>query len=60
MSGGEKRRFLNQISGIMVLSAVVARAFLGYTVLGLVDAVIGFVVVAGSVGKFVVGGRYYR
>ena len=59
-SGGEKRQFLNQISGIMVLSAGVAGAFVGYSVLGLVGAVVGFLVFAGLMGKFVVGGRYYR
>jgi hypothetical protein len=44
----------------MVLSAGVAGAFVGYSVLGLVGAVVGFLVFVGLMGKFVVGGRYYR
>jgi hypothetical protein len=59
-AGGEKRRLLNQISGIMVLSAGVAGAFFGFVMLGVAGAVIGFVAFAGLMGKFVVGGRYYR
>lgn len=58
--GRGKRQFFNQLSGIMVLSAAVAGAFLGYTWLGCFGAVIGLVVAGGAMSKFVVGQRFYR
>ena len=58
--GREKRGMLNQMSGIMVLSAGVAGAFFGYSVFGLVGAAIGFIACAGFTSKFVTGGRYFR
>ena len=55
-----KRRFFNQISGIMVLSAAVAGALFGYSLLGLVGGIIGLIAAAALMGKFVVRGRYFR
>ena len=60
MRGREKRQFFNQISHIMVLSAAVVGALLGFSFLGWVGAIIGLVVAAGLMAKFVVRGRYYR
>ena len=58
--GREKRGFLNSVSGIMVISAGVAGAFFGYGIMGALGALIGGVLCAGFVTKFVVGGRYFR
>lgn len=60
IGGREKRSFFNTVSGIMVLSAGVAGACFGYSLLGFFGAVVGFIVAAGLVGKFVKKGRYLR
>jgi hypothetical protein len=58
--GREKRQFFNQISGIMVLSAAIAGAIFGYSLLGWLGAILGLVVAAGLMAQFVVRNRYYR
>jgi hypothetical protein len=58
--GREKRRFFNQISGIMVLSAAVAGAVFGYSLFGWLGGITGLLVAAALMGKFVVRGRYFR
>lgn len=46
--GRSKRHLFNQISGIMIMSAAVAGAFLGYTWLGCFGAVVGLIIAAAS------------
>lgn len=58
--GRSKRHLFNQISGIMIMSAAVAGAFLGYTWLGCFGAVVGLIIAGGVISKLVVGRRYYR
>jgi hypothetical protein len=60
MKGREKRQFFNQISGVMVMSAAVVGALVGYSTLGWIGAILGLVVAAGLMAKFVIRGRYYR
>ena len=60
IKGGEKRRFFNQLSGIMVLSAAVAGALFGYSLLGWLGGIIGLIVGAALMGKLVIRGRYFR
>jgi hypothetical protein len=60
LEGRNKRRFFNTLSRIMILSAGVAGAFLGMSVLGWTGALIGFLVAAALMFAFVVGGRYLR
>jgi hypothetical protein len=50
----------NQFSGIAVLGGAVFGAIFGYSVLGGVGGLLGFVLGAGGMAKFVVGGRYFR
>lgn len=54
------RECQNTVSGIMVLSAGVAGACFGYSLLRIFGAVVGCIVAAGLVGKFVKKGRYFR
>jgi hypothetical protein len=60
LRGREKRQFFNQISGIMALSATIAGAIFGYSLMGWLGAILGLVVAAGLMAKFLVSNRYYR
>lgn len=58
--GKDKRQLFNQFSGIMVVSAAVAGAFLGYSWFGFLGAVLGLIFAAAAMNNFVVRKRYYR
>lgn len=60
LRGREKRQFFNQISSSMVASAGLVGAILGYSLLEWIGAVVGLVVAAGLMAKFVAGGGYFR
>jgi hypothetical protein len=58
--GSDKRRALNQISAYMVLVGGVAVACFGYSLLGWVGAIVGFLVGIGLITKAVQRGRFFR
>lgn len=60
VQGREKRRFFNTISGGMVLSAGLVGAFFGYSLLGLLGILIGFLVAGGLMANFVIKSRSFR
>ena len=58
--GRRKRKFFNQVSVVMVLSVGMIGAAFGYSLLGWVGAILGFLVAAGFMNKFVIRKRFYR
>lgn len=58
--GSNKRHFLNELSGNMVIGAAITGAVGGYIWFGILGAVFGLIVAGGAMRKFVVRNRYYR
>jgi hypothetical protein len=60
LRGREKRRFLNKVSGGLVLGFGLGGALAGFAWAGLVGAVIGLAAGIGLGGWYAERGRFYR
>src|SRR4051812_15180412 len=60
LAGAEKRRFFNEVSGVVVLAAGLCGAGLGFACLGWLGGALGLVVGIAAGGSLVEAGRYHR